>query len=71
MSSAIDLYVYAGLPNCAMVLKARVEGLRDLGMCANPFGSFLLLQVRFYRYQVSPYRRVRIQGRGLGYWSNV
>ena len=34
----------AGLPNCAMVLKARVEGLRDLGMCANPFGSFMLLQ---------------------------
>lgn len=36
--------VSAGLPNCAMVLKARVEGLRDLGMCANPFGSFMLLQ---------------------------
>jgi hypothetical protein len=36
--------VAAGLPNCAMVLKARVEGLRDLGMCANPFGSFMLLQ---------------------------
>jgi len=33
-----------GLPNVAMVLKARVEGLRDLGMCQNPFGSFLLLQ---------------------------
>mmetsp|Transcript_33925 Transcript_33925/g.74225 ORF Transcript_33925/g.74225 Transcript_33925/m.74225 type:complete len:500 (-) Transcript_33925:237-1736(-) len=33
-----------GLPNVAMVLKARVEGLRDLGMCQNPFGSFMLLQ---------------------------
>lgn len=33
-----------GLPNCAMVLKARVEGLRDLGMSQGPFGSFLLLQ---------------------------
>ena len=33
-----------GLPNCAMVLRARVEGLRDLGMSQGPFDSFLLLQ---------------------------
>ncbi|KAK3273890.1 hypothetical protein CYMTET_17897 [Cymbomonas tetramitiformis] len=33
-----------GLPNVAFVLRARVEGLRDLGMCQNPFGSFQLLQ---------------------------
>ena len=30
--------------NIAMIVKARVEGLRDLGPCQNPFGSFLLLQ---------------------------
>jgi len=33
-----------GLPNCALILKARVEGLRDLGMCQSPFSSFLLIQ---------------------------
>jgi len=28
----------------AFIIRARVEGLRDLGMSQNPFGSFLLLQ---------------------------
>ncbi|MFK7845274.1 MAG: O-acetylhomoserine aminocarboxypropyltransferase/cysteine synthase family protein [Rhodothermales bacterium] len=30
--------------NVAFAIRARVEGLRDLGPCQNPFGSFLLLQ---------------------------
>ena len=30
--------------NIAFAIRARVEGLRDFGPCANPFGSFLLLQ---------------------------
>jgi len=30
--------------NVAFMIRARVEGLRDLGMSQNPFGSFLLLQ---------------------------
>jgi len=30
--------------NMAFAIRARVEGLRDLGACQNPFGSFLLLQ---------------------------
>lgn len=30
--------------NVAYIIRARVEGLRDLGPCQNPFGSFLLLQ---------------------------
>lgn len=30
--------------NAAFAIRARVEGLRDLGPCQNPFGSFLLLQ---------------------------
>ncbi|MBO6575117.1 MAG: O-acetylhomoserine aminocarboxypropyltransferase/cysteine synthase [Rhodothermales bacterium] len=30
--------------NAAFIIRARVEGLRDLGPCQNPFGSFLLLQ---------------------------
>ncbi len=30
--------------NLAFIIRARVEGLRDLGPCQNPFGSFLLLQ---------------------------
>jgi len=33
-----------GLPNVALALRARVEGLRDLGMSQNPFGSFQILQ---------------------------
>ena len=31
-------------PNVAFIIRARVEGLRDIGACQNPFGSFLLLQ---------------------------
>eukprot|EP00959_Pyramimonas_sp_CCMP1952_P240254 5020598-Pyramimonas_sp.AAC.1 len=42
-----------------MVLKARVEGLRDLGMCQNPFGSFLLLQFEFQLRVVKLYRAER------------
>jgi len=30
--------------NICMAVKARVEALRDLGPCQNPFGSFLLIQ---------------------------
>ena len=30
--------------NVAFIIRARVEGLRDLGPSQNPFGSFLLLQ---------------------------
>ena len=30
--------------NAAFIIRARVEGLRDLGASQNPFGSFLLLQ---------------------------
>jgi len=30
--------------NVAFIIRARVEGLRDLGPCQNPFGSFMLLQ---------------------------
>lgn len=33
-----------GLPNIAFVIKARVEGLRDMGPAMSPFNSFLLLQ---------------------------
>ena len=33
-----------GLPNIAFIIRARVEGLRDLGPAISPFNSFLLLQ---------------------------
>ncbi|GAB4332582.1 MAG: O-acetylhomoserine aminocarboxypropyltransferase/cysteine synthase [Flammeovirgaceae bacterium] len=33
-----------GLPNIAYIIRARVEGLRDLGPALSPFNSFLLLQ---------------------------
>lgn len=33
-----------GLPNIAYIIRARVEGLRDLGAALSPFNSFLLLQ---------------------------
>lgn len=33
-----------GLPNVAFIIRARVEGLRDLGPSLSPFNSFLLLQ---------------------------
>jgi O-acetylhomoserine (thiol)-lyase len=32
------------LGNIAFIIKARVEGLRDIGPCISPFNSFLLLQ---------------------------
>lgn len=32
-----------GLPNVAFLLRARVEGLRDLGCCMSPFGAFQFL----------------------------
>ncbi|QEC52744.1 O-acetylhomoserine sulfhydrylase [Anseongella ginsenosidimutans] len=33
-----------GLPNIAFAIRARVEGLRDLGPASSPFNSFLFLQ---------------------------
>lgn len=33
-----------GLPNVAYIIRARVEGLRDLGPALSPFNSFLFLQ---------------------------
>ena len=33
-----------GLPNIAFIIRARVEGLRDLGPSLSPFNSFLLIQ---------------------------
>jgi len=30
--------------NISFIIRARVEGMRDMGPCQNPFGSFLLLQ---------------------------
>ena len=30
--------------NVAFIIRARVEGIRDIGACQNPFGSLLLLQ---------------------------
>lgn len=33
-----------GLPNVAFIIRARVEGLRDLGPALSPFNSFLFLQ---------------------------
>ena len=33
-----------GLPNIALAIRARVEGLRDFGPALSPFNSFLLLQ---------------------------
>jgi len=38
------LRFYEKFGNLAFILKARVEGLRDLGACISPFNSFLLLQ---------------------------
>ncbi|MBS1631578.1 MAG: O-acetylhomoserine aminocarboxypropyltransferase/cysteine synthase [Bacteroidetes bacterium] len=32
-----------GLPNIAFIIRARVEGLRDYGVCQSPFNSFLNL----------------------------
>ena len=33
-----------GIGNVAFIMKARVEGMRNLGMCPSPFNSFLFLQ---------------------------
>ena len=33
-----------GMGNVAFVLKARVQGMRNMGMCPSPFNSFLFLQ---------------------------
>jgi len=33
-----------GMGNVAYVLKARVQGMRNIGMCPSPFNSFLFLQ---------------------------
>jgi O-acetylhomoserine/O-acetylserine sulfhydrylase len=33
-----------GLPNIAFIIRARVEGLRDLGPALSPFNSFLFIQ---------------------------
>ena len=33
-----------GMGNVAFILKARVQGLRNMGMCASPFNAFLFLQ---------------------------
>lgn len=33
-----------GIGNVAYITKARVDGLRNIGMCASPFNSFLFLQ---------------------------
>jgi O-acetylhomoserine (thiol)-lyase len=35
---------FPGAGNIAYIIKARVEGLRDLGACISPFNSFLILQ---------------------------
>ncbi len=33
-----------GMGNIAFIIKARVQGLRNIGMCASPFNSFLAIQ---------------------------
>ncbi len=33
-----------GMGNVAYILKARIQGMRNLGMCPSPFNSFLFLQ---------------------------
>lgn len=33
-----------GMGNIAFIIRARVDGMRNIGMCASPFNSFLLLQ---------------------------
>lgn len=35
---------FAGMGNIAFIIKARVQGLRNIGMCVSPFNSFLFLQ---------------------------
>ncbi len=33
-----------GMGNIAFIIRARVDGMRNIGVCASPFNSFLLLQ---------------------------
>ncbi len=33
-----------GMGNIAFIIRARVDGMRNIGMCASPFNSFLVLQ---------------------------
>ncbi len=33
-----------GMGNVAYILKARIQGMRNIGMCASPFNAFLFLQ---------------------------
>ncbi|MBM3216046.1 O-acetylhomoserine aminocarboxypropyltransferase/cysteine synthase [Candidatus Poribacteria bacterium] len=33
-----------GMGNVAFIIKARVQGMRNMGMCASPFNAFLFLQ---------------------------
>ncbi|MFU8780315.1 MAG: O-acetylhomoserine aminocarboxypropyltransferase/cysteine synthase family protein [Kiritimatiellia bacterium] len=33
-----------GMGNVAFIIRARVDGMRNIGMCASPFNSFLILQ---------------------------
>ncbi len=35
---------FPGMGNIAFIIKARVQGLRNIGMCVSPFNSFLFLQ---------------------------
>jgi O-acetylhomoserine (thiol)-lyase len=35
---------FPGLGNVAFIIKARVQGLRNMGMCMSPFNAFLFLQ---------------------------
>jgi len=38
------LQAVPGMGNVAFIIKARVDGMRNLGLCPSPFNSFLLLQ---------------------------
>ncbi|MFO0696286.1 MAG: O-acetylhomoserine aminocarboxypropyltransferase/cysteine synthase [Polyangiales bacterium] len=38
------LELWAALGNISFIIKARVEGLRDVGMCVSPFNSWLFAQ---------------------------
>lgn len=45
-----------GMGNIAYIIRARVDGMRNIGMCASPFNSFMILQgletlpLRIYRH---------------------
>ena len=41
---AFGLHDKAILPGAAFIIKARVQGLRDIGPCISPFNAFLFLQ---------------------------